>query len=360
MEPLKEMFNKQFFEKLAKEFQSVQKTFEAKQFVSDAMSGIGEMELNARMRNTSLILKKHLPQNFETSVELMKRVIPNMKAGYANLVFPDFVGLYGRDDIEFSLDALKYFTCFGSSEFAIREFLKLDFDTTISKMQQWASDSNHHVRRLASEGSRPRLPWSFKLDRVISNPDVTFPILEKLKDDAELYVRKSVANHLNDISKDNPDFVLTVIKNWKGNSEYTNWIIKHGSRTLLKKGNKTALAQFGTKHHPDIIASAFSIVNTKIKTGGKVDFAFCLRNKNSKPVKVRLEYAVYFKIASGAHSKKVFKISERQVQGGEQIQLKKAHSFKPITTRRYYPGEHKIALIVNGKELAAKTFELKK
>lgn len=360
MEPLKEMFNKSFYEKLATEFQKAEKSFNKKKFVTEVTKDLAALELNGRLRNTSVVLKQHLPADYKRSIEIMKEVIPKMHGGYANLVFPDFVGLYGKDHFDFSLEALKYFTQFGSSEFAIREYLKSDFDRTIKIMRKWAQDKNHHVRRLASEGSRPRLPWSFKLDKVIENPKLTLPILEQLKEDEELYVRKSVANHLNDFSKEHPKLLLEIVKNWKGKSKHTDWIIKHGSRTLLKKGDAKVLAHFGIKHDPSVELKNFKLLTPTIKVGEYIPFYFDLNNKSSKKINTRIEYAIYFKIANGTYSKKVFKISERELEGKQTLKLERKHSFKLITTRKYYPGTQKVALIINGKESGALNFELKK
>lgn len=358
MEPLKEMFNKQFYEKLANEFQKADKNFNAKKFVTDVTKNMEQLELNGRLRNTSVVLNQHLSTDYKKSVELMKRVIPNMGGGYTNLVFPDYVGLYGKENFDFSLDALKYFTQFGSSEFAIREYLKEDFNRTIKEMKLWAGDKNHHVRRLASEGSRPRLPWSFKLDKVIADPKNTLPILEKLNNDSELYVRKSVANHLNDISKDHPDVYISVLKNWKGKSTNTDWILKHAGRTLLKKGDVTVLSQFGVKPNKNIEVKNFLLESNKVKIGNALSFKFSVKNSDKKPVKVRIEYAIYFNTSSGELSKKVFKISERELEGLSSINVERKQSFKPITTRKYYKGLHRVSIIVNGVESTPLDFAL--
>ena len=359
MEPLKDMFNKAFYENLAKEFHKADKNFNAKKFIAEVTKDLHLLELNQRLRKTSEVLKVHLPQDYSKAIDIMKKVIPNLNRGYTSLVFPDFVGLYGKEHFDLSLSALKYFTTFGSSEFAIRVFLKNDFDKTIQVMQQWAKDKDHHVRRLASEGSRPRLPWSFKLDRVIENPRLTLPILELLKEDKELYVRKSVANHLNDFSKEHPKVILEIVKNWKGKSPHTDWILKHGSRTLLKKGDTEILKHFGIKHNHSIEVSGFKIRTGKVKIGQQLSFAFNLKNTSAKAIKTRIEYAVYFLVANGSLSKKVFKISERELEGKQSIEFEKNHNFKLITTRKYYPGKQKIALIINGKESEALSFELK-
>lgn len=358
MEPLKEMFNRKYFEILAKEFQKAHKQFDADTFLKKVTDDLDVLELNQRLRKTTLILKQHLPANYLKALTILKKVIPNLKPGYTNLVFPDFVGMYGQENLDTSLDALRYFTCYGSSEFAIRVFLKKDFDYTIKLMYTWALDQNYHVRRLASEGSRPRLPWSFKLDKVVENPLLTLPIVEALKSDPELYVRKSVANHLNDVSKEHPEFVLDLVEKWKGKSPHTDWILRHASRTLLKQGHIKVLSHFGIKHNASIITSEFKILNKKIKVGDSLDFNFSLINNGLKSVKVRIEYALYFRNTSGSLSKKVFKISERDILKAQTLSFKRKHSFKIITTRKYNAGIHKLAMVISGKEGKAIEFIL--
>jgi 3-methyladenine DNA glycosylase AlkC len=353
------MFNKKFYEALAKELGRVHKDLNAKKFISDATKGLENLELNQRLRRTTEVLKEHLPEDYKTSVSILKKVVQNLPRGYTTLVFPDFVGKYGTHDVDTSLDALKYFTKFGSSEFAVREFLKKDFNKTIRTMKQWAKDKDHHVRRLASEGSRPRLPWSFKLEKVIENPLLTLPILETLREDKELYVRKSVANHLNDISKEHPKLVLDIVKSWKGLSPQTDWILKHASRSLLKKGHKEILSHFGIVHNSSVEISDFNLFNTSITVGDDIAFGFTLSNKSNKKVKVRIEYAIYFRVAKGTLSKKVFKISERELDKQQILKFERRHSFKLITTRKYHAGAHKVALIINGKECKPLEFKLR-
>jgi 3-methyladenine DNA glycosylase AlkC len=162
-EPLKDHFNKKFYERLALEFSNADKNFHPDKFVKDAISGLDEMLLSQRLRHTSVTLKKHLPADYLKSVNILMQVAPEFRSHFTSFVFPDFVGQYGHDDVKISLDALKYLTQFGTSEFAIREYLKRDLKGTLKVMNKWAEDKNHHVRRLASEGCRPRLPWSFNL-----------------------------------------------------------------------------------------------------------------------------------------------------------------------------------------------------
>ncbi|MHA4807292.1 hypothetical protein ACX0G9_04275 [Flavitalea flava] len=158
MDPLKEMFNREFYLNFAGVLERTEKNFNAKAFVREVTDGLGALSLNGRLRNTAIVLKKHLPFTYKQTIEILYRAAPSLPGGYTALVLPDFVGLYGKEDVGLSLEALKYFTVFGSSEFAIREFLRTDLARTIAVMEKWAEDRSAHVRRLASEGSRPRLP----------------------------------------------------------------------------------------------------------------------------------------------------------------------------------------------------------
>jgi 3-methyladenine DNA glycosylase AlkC len=358
MEPLKEMFNKKFYENFALEFRKAEAGFDQKGFLKDLLTGLEPLSLNERMRKTSVVLKEYLPDDFEKSVVIMKKVIPNLSYGYTNLVFPDFVGLYGHDDWDTSLETLKYFTNFGSSEFAIREFLKRDFHKTIKVMCEWAKDKDHHVRRLSSEGSRPRLPWSFKLDEVVKNPEVTKPILETLKADNELYVRKSVANHLNDISKENPEYMIKLFKSWDRSNPHTSWIIKHASRTLIKKGHSGSLAVFDFEKDAKVKLENFKLSKTKLKLGESLTFSFELVSAKAKEQKLVVDYLIYYRKKSGELSPKVFKLKEINLKAGERIGFSKSQVFKDFTTRKHFQGEHSVKVQVNGRILDGKDFKL--
>lgn len=359
MEPLKEMFNKKFYVEFAHEFYKAEKNFNPDKFVKQVTENFESLSLNERMRKTSQELKNCLPQDYKKAIGIMAKVIPNTQKGYTNLVFPDFVGIYGHDDTNTSLEALKYFTQFGSSEFAIREFLKRDFTKTIKVMNSWAKDKNHHVRRLASEGSRPRLPWSFKLEEVIKNPKSTQTILETLKEDKELYVKKSVANHLNDLSKDNTDYMLQLISGWNTGNEDTAWIVKHASRTLIKKGNTQSLAFFNFEKNPKLKLKNFKIIPPKIKLGDHLHFEFEITSKKSKPQKLVIDYSIHYRKSSGDHSPKVFKLKEFELQPKEKITITKKQLIKDFSTRKHFAGTHFLELQINGTVLDRLTFELK-
>jgi len=358
MEPLKELFNKKFYVHLSNEIQKVFKGFNSANFLIDVTQNIDALSLNERMRNTSVVLKKYLPQDYKKAIEVLYKVIPNTQRGYTNLVFPDFVGLYGHDHFDISLEALKHFTQFGSSEFAIREFLKRDFNKTIKVMNHWAKDKNHHVRRLASEGSRPRLPWSFKLDEVINNPKSTQSILETLKSDEELYVKKSVANHLNDLSKDNTQHMLALIKAWDKSNAHTAWIVKHASRTLIKKGNVESLAIFEFEKNPKIKLQNFKILKPKIKLGESLEFNFDLISEKTKDQKLVIDYIIHYCKKGNELTKKVFKLKDLNLKPKQKINISKKQLLKDFSTRKHYTGTHFVEIQINGRVMQKLPFTL--
>ncbi len=357
MEPLKEMFNRNFYERLADALHQAHNNIHPGKFIKDAVKNLDDMSLNQRLRNTSIIMKKHFPDDFLKSVSIMEKTITMLPKGYTTLIFPDFVALYGLDNYDASLDALAFFTSFGSSEFAIREFLKRDFSRTIKVMETWAKDKNHHVRRLASEGSRPRLPWSFKLDEVIQNPRLTRNIIEQLKTDETLYVRKSVANHLNDFSKDHPAYMLKVLGNWDGANPDTAWIMKHACRTLIKKGDKDALKLFSFEQNVKAVLANLALSRKTLKLGDTLEFHFDICSTSKAPQKLVIDYRVHYSRKTESSSK-VFKLKEVVLDPGSRISFSKRQVFRDFSTRKHYPGTHTVEILVNGQVLGREEFEL--
>lgn len=357
MEPLKEMFGQSYYKKLADTFAAVHTPFQSERFVKDVTANLKDLSLNQRMRNTSIVLHNYLPQDYNTSIGIMKEVVPQLNSGYTTLVFPDFVSLYGLPHFRESLEALKYFTQFGSSEFAIRTFLKHDLEKTLGIMKQWSTDENPHVRRLSSEGSRPRLPWSFKLEDIIKNPTLTSPILENLKCDNELYVRKSVANHINDISKDSPDYVLKLVKTWDKTHDHTAWIVKRGIRSLLKQGDKKSMAVFNLTKEVKVSVKRFSISNTIIRLNDSLQFQFDLVSEKTTNQTLMIDYRIHYFKKSGVQLPKVFKLREITLKPGEVFSIVKKQRFQDFTTRKLYSGLHTLEIVVNGEVMKRKQFE---
>lgn len=273
------------------------------------------------------------------------------------MVFPEFVEVYGLEDWERSLPALEFFTSFGSSEFAMRPFLHQAPERAMPFVLKWAESSNHHVRRLASEGCRPRLPWAMALPKFKADPSPILPVLEKLKDDESEYVRKSVANNLNDISKDHPELMIEICERWFGHSPRTDWIVKHACRGLLKSRHERALTLFGFGDNGQVEVANFKVGKKRLRIGEDLAFDFDLHVNGSDERKLRLEYTIDFVKANGKSSKKVFQISEKSYCAGV-YPVRKKHATADLTTRKHYPGRHQLAIVVNGKELAALDFDL--
>jgi 3-methyladenine DNA glycosylase AlkC len=228
----------------------------------------------------------------------------------------------------------------------------------IAQMLKWSLHKNEKVRRLSSEGCRPRLPWALALPALKKDPAPVLPVLENLKNDPSEWVRRSVANNLNDISKDNPDVVIAIAKKWKGISPETDAIIKHACRTLLKQGHPVILDYYQLNKSDKIELSNFKIINPQLTTGEDLIFSFTLLNREITPQNIRMEYGLYYLKQNGQHSKKVFKISEKTFQPDEKADITRKQSFRIITTRKFYPGLHKLSIIINGQEHTAAEFEL--
>jgi len=316
------------------------------------------LELKEKMRHATLCLQKTLPAEYKKALEILKQAAPYVK-GFEAMSLPDFVEVYGQDDWDLSLPALKHFTQFASSEFAIRPFLDKNPDKGMEFMHACAMDAHKNVRRFASEGCRPRLPWAMALPKFKKDPRLIFPILEKLKDDESEFVRRSVANNLNDISKDNPELALDICESWCGTSKNTDDIVKRALRTQLKEGNTRALKLFGFGDPHRIQVGNLQLTDNNPKIGKEIYFSFDLHVNEDKKSKIRLEYAVTYQKARGKFSTKIFQIIEKEYTPGS-YSFKRKQTFMDMTTRKHYPGEHQITIIVNGEEKAKVSFELGK
>ena len=355
---LKNMYNRETLHKLALDIQSVYEPFQADDFLKSTMDETWEgLELKARMRQITLNLGKYLPADYKKAIAVIDKIVMNHD-GFIGIVFPDFVEVYGQDEANFeiSIAALERYTPYSSSEFAVRPFIINHEDRMMAQMHTWARHENEHVRRLASEGCRPALPWAQALPMFKKDPAPVLLILEQLKTDSSLYVRKSVANNLNDISKTHPDLIAKLAKNWYGKNEYTDWIVKHGCRTLLKKGNRDALAIFGYHDAMSVNVEGFTLEAAFVSLGKDITFSFSVSTK--KAAKVRLEYGIDYVKSNGKRNRKIFQISEALLKGNHKKRYTKKHSFADVSTRKHYPGTHSITLIVNGAERGKLDFDL--
>ena len=358
-EPLKNLYNPSFFEKLIADFQTVEPHFNAKLFKELIFNEEWEsMELKTRLRHITQTLHEVVNLPYREALTLFKPIAAKQKQGFEFMFFPDFVELYGLDDWEASMDALEHFTQFSSSEFAIRPFIIKDPERAMKQMFEWSAHPNEHVRRLASEGCRPRLPWAMALPKFKRDPAPILPVLENLKTDPSLYVRRSVANNLNDIAKDHPDWVAKMAESWYGNHPDTDWIVKHACRTLLKQGRLEVLRIFGFGDATNILVGNLQTRTSSIAIGEDLHFSFEMVSSEKGSAKLRLEYAIFYLKANASHSKKIFQITENHFEPGKHS-FKRKQSFQNMTTRKHYPGQHFLAIVVNGVEKSRVEFMVK-
>lgn len=268
------------------------------------------------------------------------------------------VGQHGLNDFDGSLALLKEMTKRGTSEFDVRPFLDADQDRALETITPWAKDPNIHVRRLASEGTRPRLPWGMQLKQLIADPRPTLPILFAMRDDPEEYVRRSVANHLNDIAKDHPDRIGQLANDWmKDAPKPRQKLVRHACRTLIKQGHPKTLEAFGIRQ-PQIAQPDIRIETPIVTMGSPVSFTIELTSTIPKPQKMIIDYVVHFQKANGTLAPKVFKWKQLRLDGLTSVTLSRKHAIRPITTRKYYSGAHALSLRVNGQDFGLEPFVL--
>ena len=355
---LKDLYNEKYIELLCQKISHVYPDFKSIAFKKAIFNTQWrEYELKERMHHISTTLGEYLPKFYSEVINILCLIFTNMNTnhGIENMIFQDFVEVYGLNSFDTSMKALEVFTVNSSSEFAIRQFLLKYEKKTMRQMLLWTICENEYVRRLASEGCRPRLPWAISLPAFKSNPASVLKLLDLLKDDSSAYVRKSVANNLNDISKDNPQLIKELTKKWLGFSKERDTLLKHACRTLLKSSDSEVLALFGFTQPTNIFLENF-IHTTSLRMGKELEFSFDIVS----PValgKLRIEFVIGFLRKNDKHNKKVFKIAEGTYCKMNKT-VSKTYSFRPISTRAYYRGEQKLSILINGVVFKEVSFTL--
>ena len=372
-EPFKTSLNAALIAEAGAHLQRVWPRFDLSRFLAIAGADLDALELKQRAMQITDALQATLPAVFAEAADIIEAALAPpyegedlgslrmAQAGLAGwIVWPlgEFVARNGIDEPERALQALHALTQRFSAEFAVRPFIARHPALTFATLQRWTRDPSHHVRRLASEGSRPRLPWGMQLRALVADPSPTLPILLALQDDPSAYVRRSVANHLNDIAKDHPDIVAAWLQaHLPGASKEREALLRHASRTLVKRGDPAILQAWGVG--ASLVGAATLVVAPDIVAfGGDVELQLTLRSTAASAQSLVVDYAVHHVKANGSTSAKVFKGWTMTLAPGEQRALRKAHSFRPISTRRYYPGQHAVDLLVNGAVVASASVEL--
>ena len=355
---LKEIFDRERMRHIAAETKAVWPGFDARRFMALATKKLDELGIMERMRLVASSLHETLPGGFQRNIEILKDLAPRIGHSFVAISLSEYVALNGRHDFAASMDALRYFTRFGSAEYAIRPFLLHDLHATLDVMRGWTADDDEHVRRLASEGCRPRLPWSFQIKALIADPSPVAPILDALRADPAIYVRKSVANHLNHITKDHPDWVLARVGTWSTADARTEWIVRHALRTLIKKGDARALSRVGASGKADVGIDSFAVEPADVRLGERIRIAARLSSTAQDEQRLVIDYAIHYVRQRGTASRKVFKLKEVTLAAGASVDLSISQVVRDFTTRKHHPGHHRIELLVNGAAIAETGFDL--
>ncbi len=364
--PLKYLYNEAFFEKFLINIKAIDPDIEGKDLLQCIQQyPWEELELKQRMRHITTSLGTVLAgRTYAQQIDFLLRLLREVQTNGVEehtieyLFLPDFVAYYGIDDYELSIAALEEITVFVSAEFAVRPFI-MKYPTVMQQqMEEWSKHKAPMVRRLSSEGFRPRLPWGAALPALKKDPTPLLSMLNRLKGDPSESVRRSVANNLNDISKDHPELVVKIAHDWYGYQKEIDWVVKHACRTLLKAGNQSLMQLFGFGAIDQILVENVQIDTPTVEVGDYLVFQFELKNLATIALKIRLEYAIYYHKANGTLSRKVFKISEKEYAPHSATRVERRQSFKIISTRKYHAGLHQVALVINGNELERLEFDV--
>jgi 3-methyladenine DNA glycosylase AlkC len=358
-EPLKRFFDAALIREIAASLRAAHPALRTKAFVAECLDGLDDLELTARAGHVADAMRRHLPADFAAAADVIVRSLGpalDVTEGFGMAPFrylPHvlYVARHGlaADDFEAAMRAQHELTRRFSAEFSIRAYLVAHPGRTLARLRVWARDPDVHVRRLVSEGTRPRLPWAPRLRAFQEDPTPVLALLELLRDDPERYVQRSVANNLNDIAKDHPAPVIEVCRRWlSGASDARRWIVGHALRSLVKQGDRGALATLGVGAAPAITIDE-PRVTARARLGDAIELSFELASTAAKPQELLVDYAVHFVKANGAARPKVFKLRRLTLAAGERARLDARVSLASLTTRTPHPGRHRIEAIVNGR-----------
>jgi 3-methyladenine DNA glycosylase AlkC len=363
---LKDQFGESAPRAIAAMIRAVHPEFAHEAFLRDALAGYGPLALTARGQQVAVALSKHLPAEFPRAIEVLlasasqpheHRASGGM-AAFLYMPHMYYVAQFGLDHFEDSMRAQHALTQRFTAEYSIRAFLEKHPEATLQRLREWTRDPSEHVRRLVSEGTRPRLPWAPRLRAFQKDPRPVIELLELLKDDPSLYVRRSVANNLNDIGKDHPKLLTDIAKRWlRGATAERRWIVNHALRSAIKRADAGALGALGYGGKAQVAARKVSITPARAKIGGHVTISFTLANKLAKRQRVMADLVVHFVKARGTGAK-TFKLRAVDLGPRGSVPLSKKIALKQLTTRKHYPGVHKVEGLFNGTRVPLGKFSL--
>lgn len=369
-EPFKYLLNETVVRQAGAHLQRAWPAFDQRGFARRALAGLEGLEMKARAMQIADALQAFLPQDFATAAAVVEAALaparadestPEASEGLAGwIVWPlgEWVARAGMAQPERALPALRELTQRLTAEFAIRPFIVAHPALVFATLERWCSDASPHVRRLVSEGSRPRLPWGMQLKALVADPSPTLPLLERLQDDPSEYVRRSVANHLNDIAKDHPALVAAWVRqHLEGAGRERRALLKHASRTLIKRGDAQLLTLWGAGQ-PFAGRARLRLTPRRVVLGGAVTLAASLHSDAAQAQALLIDIAVHFVRADGSAAPKVFKGWQFELGPGERRELQRLLPMRPVTTRRAYAGVHRVEVVINGRVEAGDSFRL--
>ena len=362
MEPFKNIYNKKSISELAVSLEIVSKDFKKAEFIKVATKGIKSLEMKQRVELITTALEGQLVGSYKQNIKvLLKSMASETMSGFILWPYSVYIERNGIDDFQTSMDALCIITKNWTAEFGVRVFFEKYPKETYDYLKKLKESKNEHLRRWVSEGTRPNLPWGKSISHIEKNLKKNIELISSLKSDESEYVRKSVANHMNDIGWLDAKLTTKTLKSWnKTKSKETKWIVKHALRNLLKNGNKDALEILGYSPKYKSKIQKLKVSKKKIKEGDSVDLEFIVENIDSVSTNLMIDYIIHYPKSNGKTSAKVFKCKNLKLEKGECSLIKKKINFKAVTTRKHYPGAHKIEIQVNGIILAKTSFYLEK
>ena len=371
MEPFKNLISPELVGQLAEQLARACDRKRANVFRRRVMADLDGLEMKERVQSIANALLEQLPDNtVERHAVLLGMLHPETGIGFNRVsdaqgiagwgIWPLslIVGQQGIDDFDGGMALLREMTQRSTAEFAIRYFLIADQQRALAIISSWVEDTSEDVRRLASEGTRPRLPWGMRLPSLVKNPIPALPLLESLRDDPSEYVRRSVANHLNDVAKDHPDLVIETADRWLSDaSKEREKLVRHACRTLIKQGHAGAMNLFGFAP-PQVDISPLKLSVRQVSMGESLCFSVDIMSLSQQPQPLTIDYVLHMLRANGSSSPRVFKGGVTVLESGSKLQFARRHTFKEVTTRRHYPGTHAVSFRINGVDTPPVEFEL--
>ncbi len=359
-EPLKDLFDETVVDQFAAAAPATDPDFDAQAFRDRILETLNELELKERINLIADELRAGFADDYPAAITHVVAMAPEIRGPSGMEPWPlcSVVERHGVDHPTESLAAMERLTQHFSCEFAIRPFLEHHLDDTLAACRRWSSHAEPTVRRLPSEGTRPYLPWGPKVQSLLDDPEIGIDLITQLRHDPDEVVRRSVANHLNDIARNHPDRIAGLAATWTAESVTDPQMIRHALRGLVKKGHTGAMAALGFTTTASVDIDSFSVAPAEIELGESIELAATITSSADQTQRLIVDFVIHHVNANGATSPKVFKWTTVELESGETVSLTKKRRIATASTRRYHPGVHRVQLQIAGSAVAESPFTL--